>query len=289
MHNPNVPETLHGWSILHRLYTFDRRGWAALAPERQSAIQSETLRALGQLEGGERHDLALCQVLGGKGDLMFIHYARDFEALAEAEMIFSGLELNDYLQPRDSYVSVLEVGRHRATARIHEELHDRGLEANSAEWIGAFDQALAEEEATVSARLWAQIPRRRFWCFYPMSKKRDDTWNWYALPFEERCRLMAAHGAGAKAYHGLATQVISSSTGFDDWEWGVDLFSDDPIVLKKLIYELRFDEVSSHYAEFGSFMTGLRFSPAQLPEFLSGRAVPRLLEVKEPELAAAAR
>ncbi|TAM75075.1 hypothetical protein EPN44_09665 [bacterium] len=118
--------------------------------------------------------------------------------------------------------------------------------------------------------------------------ERDDTWNWYALPFDERCRLMAAHGAGAKAYHGLATQVISSSTGFDDWEWGVDLFSDDPLVLKRLIYELRFDEVSSHYAQFGPFMTGLRFSPAQLPEFLAGRAVPRLLEAREPELAAAA-
>lgn len=288
MHNPNVPETLHGWSILHRLYTFDRRRWSGLTTDRQAAIQSEALRAFEKLESDGRHDLALCQVLGGKGDLMLIHYARDFEALAETEMIVSALEINDFLQPRYSYVSVLEVGRHRATARIHEELRERGLEANSAEWIGAFDQAIAEEEAAVAARLWAEIPRRRFWCFYPMNKKRDDTWNWYALPFDERCRLMAAHGAGAKAYHGLATQVISSSTGFDDWEWGVDLFSDDPLVLKRLIYELRFDEVSSHYAQFGSFMTGLRFSPAQLPEFLAGRAVPRLLNATEPELAAAA-
>ncbi|TAM92026.1 heme-dependent peroxidase [bacterium] len=289
MHNPNVPETLHGWSILHRLYAFDRRRWSALSTDRQAAIQREALRAFEQLEGGDKYDFALCQVLGGKGDLMFIHYARDFEALAEAEMAVSGLEINDYLQPRSSYVSVLEVGRHRATARIHEELRERDLEANSAEWVAAFDQAIAEETAAVAARLWAQIPRRRFWCFYPMNKKRDDTWNWYALPFDERCRLMAAHGAGAKTYHGLATQVISSSIGFDDWEWGVDLFSDDPLVLKRLIYELRFDEVSSQYAEFGSFVTGLRFSPAQLPEFLAGRAVPRLLEARELGLAAAAR
>ncbi|TAM75076.1 hypothetical protein EPN44_09670 [bacterium] len=172
MHNPNVPETLHGWSILHRLYAFDRRRWSDLTTDRQAAIQSEALRAFERLEGDDKHDLALCQVLGGKGDLMFIHYARDFEALAGAEMLVSGLEINDYLQPRYSYVSVLEVGRHRATARIHEELRERGLEANSAEWVGAFDQAIAEETAAVAARLWAEIPRRRFWCFYPSGTTR---------------------------------------------------------------------------------------------------------------------
>jgi peroxiredoxin len=114
-------------------------------------------------------------------------------------------------------------------------------------------------------------------CFYPMDKKRGEAINWYQLPYEDRARLMMDHGKIGRSFHGLVTQVISGSIGFDDWEWGVDLYADDPMVFKKLIYEMRFDEASAKYAAFGQFYTGMQFSIAELPRFLDGTAVPELI------------
>jgi len=125
--------------------------------------------------------------------------------------------------------------------------------------------------------LWAPIPPRRYVCFYPMDKKRAQGENWYTLPYAERAKLMLDHGKIGRTFHGLVTQVISGSIGFDDFEWGVDLYADDPLVFKKLIYEMRFDEASARYAVFGSFWSGLQFSIAELPRFLAGD-VPELKE-----------
>jgi chlorite dismutase len=109
-----------------------------------------------------------------------------------------------------------------------------------------------------------------------MNKRRGERNNWYAEPFEERARMMREHGVIGRHYAGRVTQIISGSIGFDDWEWGVDLFADDPLVFKKLIYDLRFDEASARFAEFGPFYVGLQFSPAELPRYLEGQ-VPALV------------
>ncbi len=85
--------------------------------------------------------------------------------------------------------------------------------------------------------------------------------NWYILGFEARAKMMSEHGVVGRSYHGRVTQVISGSIGFDDFEWGVDLYADDPLVFKKLVYEMRFDEASARYGDFGSFWAGLQFSP----------------------------
>jgi chlorite dismutase len=117
-----------------------------------------------------------------------------------------------------------------------------------------------------------------------MDKKRGEHVNWYELPYEDRARLMLDHGKIGRSFHGLVTQVISGSIGFDDWEWGVDLYADDPLVFKKLIYEMRFDEASAKYAAFGQFYTGMQFSIAELGHYLEGDAVPQLLAAREPAL-----
>jgi chlorite dismutase len=103
-----------------------------------------------------------------------------------------------------------------------------------------------------------------------MNKHRGEVKNWYAEPFEERGRMMLEHGKIGRHYAGRVNQIISGAIGFDDWEWGVDLFADDPVVFKKLIYEMRFDEASVWYGEFGPFYTGLQFSPEELPRYLAG-------------------
>ena len=99
-----------------------------------------------------------------------------------------------------------------------------------------------------------------------MNKHRGEAKNWYATPFEERARMMRDHGVIGRGYAGQVNQIISGSIGFDDWEWGVDLFADDPVVFKKLVYEMRFDEASSWYGEFGPFYVG--------PAVLGLRAAP---------------
>ena len=94
-------------------------------------------------------------------------------------------------------------------------------------------------------------------CFYPMSKRREATRNWYALPYEERYRLMEGHGRVGRNYKGRVVQLVTGSTGLDDWEWGVTLFAEDQAAIKECVHEMRFDEASAVYAEFGPFYVGL--------------------------------
>ena len=126
------------------------------------------------------------------------------------------------------------------------------------------------------SRLFIEMPRARYVCFYPMNKRRGESVNWYSEPFERRASMMREHGMIGRHYSGKVTQVISGSIGYDDWEWGVDLFAQDPLVFKKLIYEMRFDEASAKFAEFGPFYTGLQFDITRSPPTLAARSDARL-------------
>jgi chlorite dismutase len=270
------------------MFRFDRRRFDALDDRHKTEIGAQAAALFAQLAAPPQTDLGVAQMLGHKADLMLTHYAKTFDGIAIAQTGVDRLALRDYLEPLTSYVSILELGLYEATGKIHAELRDRGLKPHSEEWTAAFDRALAEQAKSPrnAARLWAAIPQRRYVCFYPMDKKRGEAINWYMLPYEERAALMLDHGKIGRSFHGLVTQVISGSIGFDDWEWGVDLYADDPLVFKKLIYEMRFDEASARYAAFGQFYTGLQFSIAELPEFLRGERIPelRVTQPAEPAL-----
>ena len=114
-------------------------------------------------------------------------------------------------------------------------------------------------EETKQARLYPQLPPedKPAWCFYPMSKRRNPDQNWYELPFEERRKLMYEHGATGRTFAGRVLQLITGSTGIDDYEWGVTLFCTHPDDLKEVVYTMRYDEASARYAEFGPFYTGM--------------------------------
>lgn len=278
MHDPNVPESLEGWWILHRMFAFDRRMWDELTPKRRVKYASQATDLFEHLKQRSDGDVALCNLMGHKGELMLVHYAQTYDGLAYAQTLVDKLDLRSYLKPLSSYVSVLELGLYDATAKIHADLQGRGLDPHTPEWLSAFDEALRAqaESSYLAPRLWARIPQRRYVCFYPMNKRRGEQENWYMLPYAERARLMVEHGKVGRSYHGRVTQVISGSIGFDDYEWGVDLYADDPVVFKKLIYAMRFDEASARYAEFGPFWSGLQFSPDQLGVFLDGEGVAQL-------------
>ncbi len=281
MRHPDVPESLDSWWILHRMFEFDRISFDKLEKNEQEEIAREAREALQSLKKDDT-DVGLAQLLGHKGDLMLTHYSKVYDGLAHAQTIFDKLRLKKYLKPTSSYVSILELGLYDATGKIHASLKEKGLTPHSQEWNEAFDAMLDEQAKNPrhAGRLWAKIPQRRYVCFYPMDKKRGEDVNWYTLPFEERSKLMLDHGKIGRAYHGLVTQVISGSIGFDKYEWGVDLYADDPAVFKKLIYTMRFDEASSKYGIFGDFYSGVQFSLDQLSTYLEGKEVPALNELQ---------
>jgi chlorite dismutase len=201
---------------------------------------------------------------------MLVHFRNSFEELNQAELCLAQLQLSEFLEPTSSYLSVVELGLYEATVKLIVALEVKGVAPGTPEWDKEIEQALEQQRKAMAPRLWPEIPPRRYCCFYPMDKKRGETKNWYEVPIRDRQRLMHEHGLIGRKYAGSVKQIISGSIGFDDWEWGVDLFADDPLVFKKLIYEMRFDEASAAYALFGSFYVGLRFKAQDLETLLSG-------------------
>jgi len=271
MHNPLVPESLEGWSVLHLMY---RVGWDRLRGASQADLQrlaDEAARALAVPDAGST---AVVQILGHKADLMFICFRQNFEQLAQTQLALSRSELSAYLEATTSYVSIVELGMYEMTGKLHEQL-GATLKPGSDAFESAFDAEMETQRQRVMSRLFIEMPHARYVCFYPMNKRRGEAVNWYSETFERRAAMMREHGMIGRTYSGKVTQVISGSIGYDDWEWGVDLFAQDPLVFKKLIYEMRFDEASAKFAEFGPFYTGLQFDITQLAAYLGG-AVPGL-------------
>jgi len=267
---PAVPLTLEGASVLHQMMRFRRPAWRALSAESRGEILKEATRALeewGRFDGG-RHS-AVYSLLGHKGDLLFLHFRRSFEELNQAQLELERLRLGDYLEPATSYLSMVELGLYESTAKVYGELAARGVEPHSDEWKQEIEAVLARQRQAMAPRLWPEIPAAKYLCFYPMDRRRGESKNWYQVPMADRQRLMHEHGLVGRRYAGEVRQIITGSIGFDDWEWGVDLFAEEPLVFKKLIYEMRFDEVSAVYALFGTFYVGLRLTAAGLTATLA--------------------
>jgi len=270
MQDTQAPLTLDGHFLLHEMFRVRRAEWRKLLEERRAGVMQAAAALLGKME--KRTDGASCAVaiLGQKADLMLIHFRPTLEELHQTKLDFTGLELNDYLEPAGSYVSVVELGLYEMTLKIYGELEGKGLQPNTPEFDKALGEEMARQRERMKGRLTGAIPPRRYVCFYPMNKKRGEIKNWYAEGVRRRADMMREHGVIGRRYGEQVSQIISGSIGFDDWEWGVDLFADDPIVFKKLVYEMRFDEASSWYGEFGPFWVGLQFSASELRRLLDG-------------------
>jgi chlorite dismutase len=272
---PAVPLTLEGSWMLHQMFRVRRTAWRELPDEKKESIIQEAEKALTPMENGSKsghpNQSAVYSILGHKGDIMLLHFRDSVEDLHRAELAVAQLRLSDYLEPSHSYLSVVELGLYDSSAKTYGSLSEKGLEPHSPEWKAGISEVLARQSAAMAPRLYPEIPRSKYICFYPMDRKRGEEKNWYSLPIAERQRMMHEHGLIGRRYADCVRQIISASIGFDDWEWGVDLFSDDTLVFKKLIYEMRFDEVSAVYALFGTFYVGLRISTSNLSGVLNGQ------------------
>ena len=268
---PAVPLTIEGYSVLHQMMRFRWTAWRALPSADRRAIVAEAAPVLAQMEQNSTGQSAFYSLLGHKGDLMFIHFRESFDDLNRAELQLAQLRLSEYWEPTTSYLSIIELGLYESTTKVYKTLVERGIEPHSDDWKKEIEQMLARQKEAMRPRLFPAIPPNRYACFYPMDRRRGEDKNWYMLPIEERARQMNEHGLVGRRYAGEVRQIITGSIGFDDWEWGVDLFSDDPLVFKKLIYEMRFDQVSAVYALFGQFYVGLRCPADQLGTLLDGQ------------------
>jgi hydrogen peroxide-dependent heme synthase len=265
---PPTPLTIEGASVLHQMLRIRWAAWRTLTKERQAELMAQAAPVLEEIE---KAGSAVFSLLGHKGDLMLVHFRPDFERLNQVELRLATLGLWDYLEPTTSYLSVVELGLYDSTVKEWSRLATQGVQPYSEEWNREVAAIVARQREAMASRLYPEIPDRKYICFYPMDRRRGEAKNWYQVPMNERQRLMREHGMVGRRYADDVKQIITGSIGFDDWEWGVDLFANDALVFKKLIYDMRFDEVSAVYALFGSFYVGVRVPAAGLGDLLAGR------------------
>jgi len=260
--------------MLHQFFRFNWKAWRALSPAEQQRIAATATAALKAFaepaQAAPGYHSALYSQLGHKGDLMLIHLRGSLEELNRIELQLAQTEFYDYLDLTHSYLSVVELGLYESSAKTYAALAARDIQPHSAEWDAGIQETLARQSAAMAPRIYPAIPEAKYICFYPMDRKRSDQVNWYTEPMADRQRMMHEHGLIGRRYAEEVRQIISGSIGLDDWEWGVDLFANDPIAFKRLIYEMRFDEVSAKYALFGSFYVGLRLPIENLHSWLAG-------------------
>src|SRR5690348_12881133 len=267
---PEVPLTIEGYSVLHQMMKVRWSEWRKLNGNEKREVVDEATAIFSAMEQNHTGQSALYSLLGHKGDLLLVHFRESFDALNQAQLRLARSRLNDFLEPASSYLSVIELGLYESTVKTYRALVERGIEPHSPEWKSEIEQTLVRQREAMHSRLYPAMPPNRYICFYPMERRRGEDKNWYTLPIEERQRQMNEHGLVGRRYAGEVKQIITGSIGFDDWEWGVTLFADDPLVFKRLIYEMRFDEVSAVYALFGAFFVGIRCAAGDLGKLLDG-------------------
>lgn len=228
--------TLEGWYSLHDFRSIDWALWKQISAEERKLAVDELIEfadAWKSVEATKEGSTGLYSIVGQKADLAIWHLRPTLEELNALETAFNKTRFADFTIPTYSYVSVVELSGY---------IGGPGVDPNT--------------DPMIQARLKPILPPKKHICFYPMNKRRSGNDNWYMLTMEERRDMMKIHGMIGRKYAETIKQIITGSVGLDDWEWGVTLLSDDPLQFKKIVYEMRFDEVSARFGEFGSFYVG---------------------------------
>ena len=232
-----------GWGVIH-LFLRTERG----------ADAGPILDAIARFTATDPNQAIAFSVMGGRADIGLMLLSPDLDALDRVvKEITAGP-----VECLDSFVSLTEHSEYTTTedeerARL-EAAGEPDVEGVLATWRERMDHYK-------DARLHPRLPPKRFICFYPMSKNRIPGANWFDLSFDERKALMRGHATTGRTYAGRVLQLITGATGLDDWEWGVTLLADDPVAVKEIVYEMRFDAASAKYALFGPFWVGLVMEP----------------------------
>jgi peroxiredoxin len=255
-----------GWHVLHQFYRIDFGAWHLLSNEERLAAKTSFSALIQEIRAFPETQLLTLSMISSKADLGFMLLTEDLHTANAAEKKL-GLTLGpDVLTPVFSFYSLTERSEYTTTEEEFGAslIQEKGLSKDSAEFSQAMEDFRARMKKYLQDRLYPNLPDWRLVCFYPMSKRRSEQRNWYALPFADRKRLMAGHAQVGRRFAGRVRQLITGATGLDDWEWGVTLFAKDVFEIKSIVYEMRFDEVSARYADFGEFYVGLQLPLDQL-------------------------
>ncbi len=259
-----LPATLisdEGWHVLHLFYKIEHGAWALLDRAEQIEAKTRLSELVAEIRATEGAQLLTFAMVSPKADLGFMLLCADLHVANAFEKRLSLSLGADILLPTYSFLSMTERSEYTTSEAEYgasltaEENLVAGTPEHDAK-LGEFRQRMAKY---MKDRLYPVLPPWPAMCFYPMNKRRGGAGqNWYALSFEERKKLMLGHAKIGRTWHGKILQLITGSTGLDDWEWGVTLLAHDPMNFKGIVYEMRFDAVSAQYAEFGEFYIGLQ-------------------------------
>ncbi len=257
------PETEEGWFVSHLIFTVQRR--PSDDPSDREARARRQRDHLAEFAATDRFELV--RLVSDQADFMTLYMAETLEELEAFQRPLLGSALGAHVERHDSFLSVTETSLYRPPEkRAEEALEDEDVEPGTEEYETRRKEIMKRLEKYREQRLHPALPDMDYVTFYPMRKRRGPEHNWYQLPTEKRAEMMASHGRIGRRYAGEVRQIITSAVGLDDWEWGVTLYADDAVNFKRLVYDMRFDEVSARYSDFGPFYTGYRLDPDQLPE-----------------------
>ena len=256
---PLVPR--EGWHVMHLFYHVDHAQWSLYSDEEKRQAKTRLTELVQEIRATPDTHLLIFSIATPKADLGFMLLTPDLQV---ANMFEKQLSLSlgaEILSPTYSYLSQTESSEYTTSREQYAAetlVAEEGLTEGSPEFeagLKAFDERMAHY---LKHRLYPVLPDWPVICFYPMSKRRNGGDNWYALDFEARKKLMAGHAKVGRTYSGRILQLITGSTGLDEFEWGVTLLAKDTIEIKSIVYEMRFDEVTARYGEFGDFYIGMQ-------------------------------
>ena len=257
--NPTPLIAAEGWQVLHLFYKIEHGQWALLSPEERIGAKTRLTEIIQEIRATEHCQVLTLAMITPKADLGFMLLCADLQIANAFEKQLTLSLGPDVLTPTFSYFSMTERSEYTTSeAEYLEQLAAEGVVAGTPEHGQKVSEFRARMEKYMKDRLYPVLPPWELLCFYPMSKRRGETKSWYSLSFEERKRMMGGHAKTGRRWHGKILQLITGSTGLDDFEWGVTLLAHDPADIKGIVYEMRFDPVTAEYGEFGEFFLGLQ-------------------------------
>lgn len=248
-----------GIHVMHLFYMVNRAVWRDEARYESECIKDKLHMLLKDHTNACQPRIVPFVNVGGKADLVFMIYAANLYKISMLHRAIEGCFPPETLELVFSYLSVTELPEYVTTeAEMRQMIIGKeGLKEGSMEFKERLILLKEKHAEYQHYRLYPQLPNWEVMGFYPMSKRREASDNWYKLDFDQRKKLMAGHAKVGRKYAGRISQLITGSTGIDDWEWGVTLMAHQLDALKEIVYEMRFDEVSARYAEFGPFYVNL--------------------------------
>jgi chlorite dismutase len=253
-----------GWHCLHLYYQINQDGLDLLDDEERDEGRTQLAEILSPQRKGGPARIQTSVVSGHKADLGLMILDPDPLVVDSVQQLIRSSLLGPALEPSYSFVSITEVSEYVPTLEQYgERLRAEGTDPASPAYAAKLKAYEERETVMRKQRLYPDFPAWPVTCFYPMNKIRDPHANWYREPFSKRMEMMTEHGRSGMMFAGRVTQLITASTGFDDFEWGVTLWGRAPEFIKEIVYTMRFDEASAKYAEFGPFYISYVMSPAE--------------------------